>query len=85
MAKQVLEQKIGTVTAYGYARKNGYNGTEEEFGREQAKFGENAQLVAARTAEAGEAAQQSVQARDRAENAALREELRQEGITDENV
>ena len=74
MAKQVLEQKIGTVTAYGYARKNGYSGTEEEFGREQAKFGENAQLVAARTAEAGEAAQQSVQARDRAENAALRAE-----------
>lgn len=45
MSTQSKTKILGTATAYGYAVKHGYTGTEEEFGEEQAKFAENAKKL----------------------------------------
>lgn len=42
----VVVQNLGPVTAYGYAKSNGYDGTENDFAEQQAQYAENAALVA---------------------------------------
>jgi hypothetical protein len=41
-----IVQNLGTVTAYGYAKHHGYEGSEDQFGEDQAHFAENATAVA---------------------------------------
>ena len=41
----LIEKDLGMVTAYAYAKSQGYLGTEEDFAREQADFAKNASQV----------------------------------------
>lgn len=74
MANNYVEQVIGTVTAYGYAKKNGYAGTEAEFGEELAACGNNARLVSETAAAVSGEADRAAAARGGAESAARRAE-----------
>ena len=58
----VISKVLGPVSAYALAVQQGYQGTEEEFAREQAGFAENAHLAATAAAEAEASAQQAAEA-----------------------
>lgn len=38
---EIIDQNIGTATAYGYAKKKGYDGTEDQFAQDMANVGTN--------------------------------------------
>ena len=56
-----VKKSIGRITAYAAAVEGGYTGTYEKFCRDQAKFAENAQQVAADAAEVAENLRESKQ------------------------